>query len=86
MIREEREKEILDAIQGAREMQEFFWREESEVDILSPAWIAMFEKRVRKIKEIDRGRPGWKPELRKRLIQQAALSIKMLEVLNRDKA
>lgn len=46
-------------------------------------WRALFQKRVGTLVEIDLARPGGKAMLRKRLLQQAALSIKAMAVIDR---
>jgi hypothetical protein len=43
----------------------------------------MFRKRIAKIDEIRIDNPHWHVEMRKRLLQQAALSVAMLSILEK---
>lgn len=68
---------IQEAIIDARKVQEYLWGGDSlmfhpyEPDI----WRSVFQKRINKISEVDLNTPSGLIELRKRLLQQAALSI-----------
>lgn len=79
------EEKIAEAIIHAREIQEYIWQELSYHD--KPfipnleLWHQIFQKRVDKIKAIDANHPTAKVELRKRLLQQAALSILALKLI-----
>lgn len=76
---------IGDAINVARQVQEFIWAE--CYPPLRPydaeGWRRLFQKRVDCIAEVDLTRHGGLAALRKRLLQQAALSIKALALVNR---
>lgn len=78
-------EEICEALMMAGDLQEFLWAEESwtlrEFDL--GLWVSLFQKRVDKISDLrpDIINSNWKVELRKRLLQQAALSIKAIMVL-----
>lgn len=65
------------------ELQEFLWDEQSYmlVDFDIENWTPLFQKRVDKIAILNFNHPSWKVELRKRLLQQAALSIKCIVAL-----
>jgi hypothetical protein len=80
----EDEKIIAEAVLESRKIQEFLWRERSnqnwEFDIAM--WIPTFQKRVDKISAIKSTNPSAKVELRKRILQQAALSIAALKSLD----
>lgn len=43
------------------------------------AWVAVIEKRITKLNEVKLGRPGWKIEARKRLLQVATVAVAMIE-------
>jgi hypothetical protein len=84
----EEEQIIAEAIIEARKVQEFIWQETSAfhrpIDYTN--WGPIFQKRVDKIMEIDFNNRSNRIELRKRLLQQAALSILALRIINDDKA
>lgn len=78
----EEEQLIHEALMDARKLHEFLMgdmidHKEFSIDY----WIPVFEKRVDKIKIIDPSNPMAKVELRKRILQQAILSIKALKLL-----
>lgn len=77
------EKLIAEAIVGARLIQEFLWDIESisQRPFEAKVWQAAFQKRCDAIGNIDLSKPSALVELRKRLLQQASLSIKALVVL-----
>jgi hypothetical protein len=72
---------IIEAIQAARTVQEFLWGEHNPHWGLEE-WRRMFRKRLAKIEDIDPTNPYWKIELKKRLLQTAALSIALLALLD----
>lgn len=76
---------IADAINVARKVQEFIWG--GCYPALRPydaeGWRRLFQKRVDCIAAVDLTRHGGLAALRKRLLQQAALSIKALALVNR---
>lgn len=78
------EELIRSAIIHGREVQEYLWGELSltkrpEFDL--DKWSKVFQKRVDKIYQIDPSHPNHKVELKKRILQQAALSIAALSLL-----
>jgi hypothetical protein len=75
------ETEIFKAIIAAREVQTFLWGEQNQKWGLEE-WRRMFKKRLAKIDDIDINKPYAIIELRKRLLQNAALSIALLNILN----
>ncbi len=83
----EKEQIIFDAIVAGRTVQDFLWGELSlsKENYLENRedWTRVFQKRVDKISHIDFTHPSAKVELRKRLLQQAALSIQAIEVLDK---
>lgn len=84
----EDEKLIAYAILKAREVQEFLWDElslQNNDNFDMATWIDVFQKRVYKIAQIDVNNPSYKVELRKRILQQATLSIAALKLLNKLK-
>ena len=80
------EKRIAEAILKARSIQEYIWADLSYSNkpytYNSESWINAFQKRVDKIELIDFSKPSYKVELRKRILQQAALSIAALVLLD----
>lgn len=80
----EREQYIMDALLASRQVQDFLWGEglkKVEPEKLKDVCIDMFQKRVEKLKEIDFTNKSSTIELRKRILQTAAISIKLLEQL-----
>lgn len=75
------EKFIKAAIIAARRIQTFLWGEANGSWGLEE-WRRMFIKRVRKIELIDPRNPHAIVELKKRLLQNAALSIALLVILH----
>lgn len=81
------EELIIEAVLNARKVQEYIWQElsytnDESIDIKK--WIRVFKKRVDKISELDAINNNYKVELRKRILQQAALSIAALFVLDKN--
>ena len=80
------ERIIAEAIADARRVQEFIWGEHSLR--LRPydaeAWRRVFQKRVDSIAELNMTQPCAAVMLRKRLLQQAALSIAALITIERE--
>ena len=71
------EAEIFNALVAARNVQTFLWGEQNSKWGLEE-WRRMFKKRLVKIDNIDMTKPYAVIELRKRLLQNAALSIALL--------
>lgn len=85
---DEDDKIIHTAIIDARKVQDFLWNEDSleiENPVNDPIWIEIFQKRVDKVKQIDWTTRNAVVELRKRVLQQAALSIMMLKRLRKER-
>lgn len=76
---------VADAVIQARKIQEFIWAEESlsRQNFDPERWREVFQKRVDAIADIQPTSYSAMVELRKRLLQQAALSIKALVVVRR---
>lgn len=75
---------IFNVIKSARTLEEFLWGVHNQLWGLEE-WKRMFRKRVEKIDSIDPANPHWRIELRKRLMQNAALSVAMMRLLDEDK-
>ncbi len=79
----EQEQYIFEAIVSARKVQDFLWGSgtlsEIDTDKVKDICIDMYQKRIDKIKEIDFTNKCSMVELRKRILQNAAISIKILE-------
>ena len=79
------EAKIADAILVARQVQDFIWGDQAEGDgetFDQERWTKMFQKRVDAISEVDTDDPAAVVELRKRILQQAALSVRALAILD----
>lgn len=77
---------IHEAIKDARRVQEYIWQELSltnDLDFDARTWQYVFQKRVDKIAQIRKTDPLYKAELRKRVLQQAALSICALKIIDK---
>lgn len=82
----EEEQIVFDAIIAARSVQEYIWGGatlSADENFNKDVWIAVFQKRVNKISALDFTHKSARVELRKRVLQQAALSIAALELLDR---
>lgn len=75
------EKYIFDVIIAAREIQTFLWGIANGAWGLEE-WRRMFIKRFKKIENIDKNNPHAMIELKKRLLQNAALSIALMAILH----
>ena len=83
------EEIIAETIIEARKVQEFIWQETSllhyPLDTEKETWVRIFQKRVDKIAEIDFSNKHFIVELRKRLLQQAALSVLAIRIMDDNK-
>lgn len=77
------EQQLAEAIVAARKMQEFLWGEYNGQWNIEE-WRRMFRKRIQKIDDIDINNPHAKIEMRKRLVQNAALSIALLRIIDEE--
>lgn len=77
------EQQLTEAIVAARKMQEFLWGEYNGQWNIEE-WRRMFKKRIQKIDDIDVNNPHAKIEMRKRLVQNAALSIALLRIIDEE--
>lgn len=75
------EKYIKESIIAARKIQTFLWGV-SNGSWGIKEWRRMFIKRVKKIEDIDYNNPHAMVELKKRLLQNAALSIALLAIID----
>ena len=73
---------MVEAITAARKVQTFLWGEANGQWGLEE-WRRMFRKRVAKMEEITEDRPHAHVELKKRLLQTAALSIALMAIIDR---
>ena len=78
------EKIISEAIINARKIQDYIWADLNLINknFNKETWVNVFSKRVIKIRDINEKSPNYKVELRKRVLQQAALSILALRILD----
>lgn len=75
---------LFNSIKSARSVQEFLWGEYNEKWNIEE-WKRMFSKRMVKITDIDKENPHAKIELKKRILQNTALGIAMLEKIDSNK-
>jgi len=78
------EKLIAEAMLAGRKVQEYLW---NDLSLLRQGfelndWQKVFQKRIDKICELDINSKSYKVELRKRILQQACLSILAMKVLD----
>lgn len=76
------EKALMSVIRAAREVQTFLWGE-ADLSWGIEEWLRMFRKRVVKLEEIDRKNPHAKVEMKKRLLQTAALSVALIAIIDK---
>lgn len=76
------EENLKEAIIAARVVQEFLWGKSNGAWGIEE-WKRMLRKRVAKIDEVNRSNPHAKVELKKRVLQQAAISIALLTILDK---
>jgi hypothetical protein len=69
---------------SARKVQEFLWGEYNKKWTLE-GWKRMFRKRLAKIDDIETDNPHALIELRKRVLQNTALGIALLSILDSQK-
>lgn len=83
-LRDDRVQEYEDLVSKAmvlaKEMQDFLW--DRSWSLHRPydqsVWIPLFQKRVDKLAALDPQNPHFKVEMRKRLLQQASLSLQAI--------
>ena len=73
---------LREAILAARHIQDFLWGK-PDGSFGWEEWLRMFRKRVVKLEQVDVVKPYAIIEIRKRLLQQAGLSIAMLSILQK---
>lgn len=80
------EQEILDAIMDGRKVQDFLFGDLSlqHKSFNRMDWVKVFQKRVDKITEIDMKHPSAMIELRKRVLQNACLSVMLLQKIQNN--
>ena len=71
------EQNIIEVIKSARKIQEFLWNDMNQ-DCGLEEFKRMFRKRVAKIDNITMSNPHWEVELRKRLLQTAAIAVNLI--------
>ena len=75
------EKQIMEVIIAARKLEEYLWGEYNGQWNIEE-WRKMFRKRIQKIDDIDVNNPHAIIEMRKRLVQNAALSVALMKILD----
>ncbi len=74
------EHAIADVLRAARDVQDFLWgTPDQRPEMTMSRLVRELEKRIRKLDEVDLSRPTHVVEVRKRLLQVAALSIAWIE-------
>ncbi len=78
------EEEIIikDLIVSARKIQDFIWGDMNKEAGLEE-YKRIFRKRLIKVEEIETTNPHWEREMKKRLLQVAAMSVNMIYRLNK---
>jgi hypothetical protein len=74
---------LEEAIKAARRVQTFLWGEANGSWGLEE-WLRMFRKRVAKLEEVKRDNPHAAIELKKRLLQTAALSVALCGIIDKE--
>lgn len=74
---------LFESVKSARNVQDFLWGEYNTKWDLEE-WKRMFSNRMVKITDIDKDNPHAKIELKKRILQNTALGIAMLEKIDSD--
>ena len=75
------EEQIKEVIIASRKLEEYLWGEYNGKWNIEE-WRRMFRKRIKKIDDIDENNPHAIIEMRKRLLQNAALSIALMKILD----
>ena len=75
------EEQIREVIIASRKLEKYLWGEYNGQWNIEE-WRRMFRKRIQKIDDIDVNNPHAIIEMRKRLMQNAALSIALMKILD----
>lgn len=75
------EEQIREVIIASRKLEEYLWGEYNGKWNIEE-WRRMFRKRIQKIDDIDVNNPHAIIEMRKRLMQNAALSVALMKILD----
>ena len=75
------EEQIREVIIASRRLEEYLWGEYNGKWNIEE-WRRMFRKRIQKIDDIDVNNPHAIIEMRKRVMQNAALSIALMKILD----
>ncbi len=79
----EEELALSDVIRAARTVQTFLWGEANGSWGIEE-WRRMFRKRLVKLEAVDRNNPHASVEIRKRLLQMAALCVALIAAIAKD--
>ena len=71
------EQNIAEVIKAARTVQDFLW-DGMNAKCGLEEFRRMFRKRVAKLEEIRMDNPHWRVELKKRLLQTAAIAVNLI--------
>lgn len=75
------EEQIKEVIIASRKLEEYLWGEYNGKWNIEE-WKRMFRKRVQKIDDIDINNPHAIIEMRKRVMQNAALSVALMKIFD----
>lgn len=75
------EEQIKEVIIASRKLEEYLWGEYNWKWNIEE-WRRMFRKRIQKIDDIDVNNPHAIIEMRKRVMQNAALSVALMKILD----
>lgn len=78
------DQSIIEILKAVRLIQEFLWGDMND-DCGLEEFKRMFRKRLAKIDQIDVSNPHWRTELKKRVLQTAAISINLITKLDNGK-
>ena len=76
------EKALMSIIRSAREVQTFLWGR-ADLSWGIEEWRRMFRKRVIKLDEVNVANPHAEVEMKKRLLQTAALSVALMAIIDK---
>ena len=75
------EEQIREVIISAKKLEEYLWGEYNDAWNIEE-WRRMFRKRIKKIDDINVNNPRAIIEISKRLMQNAALSVALMKILD----
>jgi hypothetical protein len=74
---------LIETVKAARTVQQFLWGKYNDKWGIEE-WLRMFRKRCAKLEEIKKENPHATIELKKRLLQTAALCVALIGIVNKE--